>query len=76
MIFDNLKGICATLSITGATAFHTVKNLLKKNDIGLTIKSRTENPAHPQNNQASFDVLKMKSPEVNPFSGNPLDWKA
>ena len=64
----NPERICSILSIARAAAFYMVNKLIKNKE--------PEAPTKPPKNQPAFNVLKMKSPDVNPFSGNPLDWRA
>ena len=70
-MMSNPRWVCTMLSIAGATAFYTVKKLTDR-DYGVTEDNQPVYNNHLRA-ETTFNVLKMKSPEVNPFSGNPLD---
>ena len=76
-ISNNSEHAFGLLSAAGAAAFLAVRNLIKGedddlgDDNGPTYHS-TGTQSQPSSTQ--LNVLKLKNPEVNSFSGNLLDW--
>ena len=79
-ISNNSEHAFGLLSAAGAAAFLAVRNLIKGevdddlgDDNGPTCHSTgTQSQPSP----TPLNILKMKNPEVNAFSGKLLDWNA